>query len=49
MTPTPLVCEKQGLVPVYHILIESPPGQQEEQRTGGVQGSHNDHRRLQTL
>ena len=49
MAPTPFICEERLLVPVYHILIESPPGQQEEQRTGGVQGSHNDHRRLQTL
>ena len=49
MAPTPFICEERLLVPVYHILIESPPGQQEEQRTGGVQSSHNDHRRLQTL
>ncbi|MFT5048045.1 MAG: hypothetical protein ACI8UP_005046 [Porticoccaceae bacterium] len=49
MIPTHSVCEDQGLVPVYHILIKSTPGQQEKQRTGSVQGSHNDHRRLQTL
>ena len=43
------VHEEKELVPVYHILAQSTPGQQEEQGTCSVQGSHNHHRRLQTL